>query len=53
MTALVAKYVDLALILLFTGMGYYMYLKKPSSIVCKELFAYQTAIIILFNISTP
>lgn len=50
MTALVAKYVDLALILLFTGMGYYMYLKKPSSIVCKELFAYQTAIIILFNI---
>ena len=50
MTALVAKYVDLALILLFTGMGYYMYLKKPSSLVCKELFAYQTAIIILFNI---
>ena len=50
MTALVAKYIFLALMMLFTGMGFYMYLKKPNSIVCRELFSYQTAIIVIFNI---
>lgn len=49
MCSLVVKYLDLVLIIVFTAMGYYMYLRKPRGSVCRELFAYQGVILILFN----
>ena len=49
MMALVVKYMDLGLISLFAFMGLYLYLVKPRSSVCRDVYAYQLVIIILFN----
>lgn len=50
MMALVSKYLYLFLVILFAGIGYYLYWRKPSSLVCKEMYSYQAAIIVLFNL---
>lgn len=50
MMVLVSKYIYLFLLVLFAGIGYYLYWRKPSSSTCKEMYAYQTAIIVLFNL---
>lgn len=47
--ALVTKYLYLFLLLLFTGTGYFLYLRKPSGAVCRDVYAYQAVIIALFN----
>ena len=50
MMALAGKYVYLALIVLFTAMGFYLYLRKPSASVCREVYSYQAVFIVLFNV---
>ena len=50
MMALVAKYVYLILLVLFAGIGYYVYWRKPSGSTCREMYSYQAAIVVLFNV---
>lgn len=49
MMVLAAKYVYLGLLLLFAGIGYYVYCRKPSGSICREMYSYQATIIVLFN----
>ena len=50
MMALVSKYVYLFLLVLFAGIGYFVYWRKPSAGVCKEMYSYQAGVIVLFNL---
>ncbi len=50
MMALVAKYIYLVLLVLFAGIGYFVYWRKPAGNVCREMYSYQAAIIVLFNL---
>lgn len=50
MMVLVSKYIYLALVLIFAGIGFYIYLRKPPGSTCRELYAYQTGIVVLFNL---
>ena len=38
------------LLFLFVAIGYYLYWRKPSSSTCREMYSYQAAIIVLFNL---
>jgi|GEM_PF-179809 len=51
-TVTVVKYLDLFLLALFMGYGYYMYLRKPRSEVCRRLFSRQAVILIVFNLAS-
>lgn len=50
MMVLVSKYLYLFLLVLFAGIGYFVYWRKPSGSVCKEMYSYQAGIIVLFNL---
>ncbi len=50
MMVLVSKYLYLFLLFLFVAIGYYLYWRKPSSSTCREMYSYQAAIIVLFNL---
>lgn len=50
MMAMVSKYVYLFLLIVFTGIGYFVYWRKPTASTCKEMYSYQAAIIVLFNL---
>ena len=49
MMAMITKYLDLVFISLFVFMGFYLYLVKPHSSTCRDVYAYQLAILIVFN----
>ena len=50
MMAMAARYLYPVLLLLFTALGYYLYLAKPSASICRDFYVYQAVFIILFNI---
>lgn len=50
MMVLVSKYVYLFLLVLFTALGYFVYIRKPAASTCKEMYSYQAAIVVLFNL---
>lgn len=49
MMALATKFLDLGFITLFVFMGFYLYLVKPKSSVCRDVYAYQMVLLIMFN----
>ena len=49
MMALVTKVMHLVFISLFVFMGFYLYLVKPKSSVCRDVYAYQMVILIMFT----